>query len=80
MRTRKSAVTFNKPFVLNADVGELPPGTYDVETDEEEIGAGEYTGHRRTAVVLYVRQGGSTRSIFATPKELDSALERDKDA
>lgn len=80
MRTRKSTVSFNKPFVLNAQVGELPAGTYDVETDEEEIGAGEYTGFRRTAVVLYVRQEGSTRSIGATPKELDSALARDKEA
>ena len=80
MKTRRSTVSFNKPFVLNAQVGELPAGTYDVETDEEEIGAGEYTGYRRTAVVLYVVQGGSTRSIAATPKELDSALTRDKEA
>ena len=58
----------------------MPAGTYDVETDEEEIGTGEYTGSRRTAVVLYVRQEGSTRSIGATPKELDSALTRDKEA
>lgn len=80
MRVRRSTISFNKPFVLNAHIGELPSGTYEVETDEEEIGAGEYTGYRRTAVVLYVQQGGSTRSISATPKELDSALERDQEA
>ena len=79
MRTRKSTVTFRKPFTLNGAVGELPSGTYEIETDEEEFLVGGRTGSRRSAIILYVQSGGSTRSLAAKPSELDAALERDVD-
>jgi hypothetical protein len=44
MRTRLSVVTFHYPFTLNGDVGELPPGSYEIETDEEEMQAIEPGG------------------------------------
>ena len=80
MRTRKSTVTFQKPFIVNRNVGELSAGSYDIEIDEEEICATDRLSYRRTAIYLFVQEGASTRTIAATPKELDSALERDKNA
>ena len=80
MRTRESTVTFRKPFILNRDVGELPAGTYHIEVDEEEIPATDRVGYRRTAIYLFVQAGASTRTIAATPTDLDSALERDDEA
>lgn len=80
MRTLKSTVTFHRPFTLNRGVGELPAGTYEIEVDEEEIQASDRTGYRRTAIYLYVQQGASTRTIVATPNELDSALQHDERA
>ena len=80
MRTRKSTVTFQRPFALNRDVGELPAGTYEIEVDEEEIHLSDRTSYRRTAIYLYVQKGASTRTIATTPKDLDSALVRDEQA
>jgi len=77
MRTRKSTVTFHRPFVLNGDAGELPAGRYEIEIDEEEIIAADRIGYRRTAAYFYVNRPGSTRMLIVDPLELDAALERD---
>ena len=77
MRTRKSTVIFQHPFTLSKGVGELPPGSYDIEIDEEEIQATDRTAYRRVAIYLYVRDPRSTRTIVANPTDLESALERD---
>lgn len=80
MRTRKSTVTFQHPFVLNSDVSELPAGSYDIEIDEEEIIAADRTGYRRTAAYFYVNSAGSTRMLVIHPAQLDAALARDAQA
>ena len=77
MRTVRSNVTFQRPFTLSRDVGELPHGTYDIEVDEEEIRPSERSAYRRSAIRLYVQRGASTRVVTATPKDFDAALERD---
>lgn len=78
MRTRKSAVTFERPFILNRDTGQLSPGIYDIEIDEEEIQASDRTAYRRVAIYLYVQTAASTRTIAVKPADLESALERDQ--
>jgi len=77
MRTRPSTVTFQRPFTLNRDVGELPPGTYDIEIDEDEIQAIDRTAYRRVAIYLYAENAASTRTIAVTPTDLEAALKRD---
>ena len=77
MRTRTSTVVFQHPFTLNRDVGELPPGSYGIEIDEEEIQATDRTAYRRVAIYLYVQNSASTRTIVVKPTDLESALERD---
>jgi hypothetical protein len=79
MRTRKSTVSFQRPFTLNRDVGELPPGRYDIEIDEEEIQASDRTAYRRVAIYFYVQSSASTRTVVVNPTDLESALERDAD-
>lgn len=78
MRTQKATVTFQRPFTLNRDVGELPPGSYDIEIDEEEIRATDRTAYRRVAIYLYVQSSASTRTIAVSPADLESALEEDR--
>jgi len=78
MRTRKSTVTFQRPFNLNRDVGELPSGSYEIEVDEEEIQANDRTAYRRVAVYFYIQNSASTRTIVVHPTDLKSALERDR--
>ena len=77
MRTTKSTVTFQSPFMLNGDAGELPAGSYDIEIDEEELLAADRAGYRRIAAYFYVNGRGSTRTLVIDPAELDAALERD---
>jgi hypothetical protein len=79
IRTRKATVSFLGPFTLNRDVGELPPGTYDIDIDEEAIQAEERTAYRRITIYFYVRSSASIRTIIATPTNLDKALERDRE-
>jgi len=77
MRTRKSTVTFQHPFTLNRDAGELPAGSYDIEIDEEEIQATDRRAYRRVAIYFYLQNLASTRTIVVHPTDLESALERD---
>jgi hypothetical protein len=77
MRTRKSTVTFERPFTLNRDVGELPSGSYDIEIDEEEIQAADRTAYREATIYLYVKNAASTRMIVLRPAELECALKRE---
>jgi hypothetical protein len=77
MRTQPSTVTFQRPFTLNRGVGELPPGTYDIEIDEEEIQATDRTAYRRVAIYFYVQNSASTRTITVSPADLESATKRD---
>ena len=79
MRTRRSIVDFQRPFILNRDVGELPPGRYAIEIDEEEIQAPDWTAYHRVAIYFYLQTLGSTRTIIINPADFDSALERDLD-
>lgn len=79
MRTRKSTAIFQHPFILNRDVGELPPGRYDIESDEEEIQAIDRTAYRRFAIYFYVQNPRSTRTLIVNPADLESALQRDLD-
>jgi hypothetical protein len=77
MRSRSSSVSFEHPFTLNRELGELPAGTYAVEIDEEEIQATDRTAYRRVAIYLYIENAASTRTIAVTPADLESALKRD---
>ena len=52
----------------------LPPGTYDVDTDEEVIEGNERTVYLRIATVIYVRGVGT---VTINPSVLAAALQRD---
>lgn len=82
-RTLKTTVTFENAFTLGDLKEVLPPGTYDVETDEELIEGLSFRAYRRVAAVIHLptKSGvpGLTRSLSIDPKALDDALERDLD-
>lgn len=79
MRTRKSKVTFQRSFILNRDVGELPAGTYDIEIDEEELQGSERTGYRQVAIYFYVQTSASTRTLIVSPSDLEFAVQQDSE-
>lgn len=77
MRTTRSTVSFQRPFTLNRDVGELPAGSYEIEIDEDELHATDRTAYRRVAIYFFVQSSASTRTIVVNPTDLETALERD---
>ena len=56
---------------------ELPPGTYDIETEEEAIESNERTVYVRTATFIWVRSLGRSRMVTINPSGLKAALLRD---
>lgn len=81
VRTTLKSVTFVRPFTLG-ELGEfLPPGTYDVEIDEELLEGLSFLAYRRTLTLIHLpaKLGfpGSGRTLTVDPGELDVALERD---
>ena len=77
IRTTRSQVTFNNPFVLAELECPLPPGTYDVETDEEVVEGNERTVYIRTATLIHIRGPGTTRTVTIEPSGLAAALQAD---
>lgn len=80
-RTTQSSVKFTRPFSLSSVEGEQPAGTYQVETDEEQIEGLSFDAFRRTTTFLYLPADpapGVTRQVVQVdPKELAAALAAD---
>lgn len=83
VRTTKKTVTFVNPFVLGDFDEILPPGTYNVETDEAFLEGLSFHAYRRVATLFHLpaistHQGFSRRILTIDPNELDAALKRDE--
>ena len=81
IRTTKKTVTFANPFILGDFDEVLPPGTYEVETDEELLEGLSFHAYRRilTMIHLPAKSGrlGLSRTLTINPDELEAALRRD---
>ena len=53
-RTRRETVTFAHPFKINGIDRSLPPGAYEVITDEEMIEGLSFASYRRVATMIVV--------------------------
>lgn len=82
VRTTKKTLTFANPFLLGDFDEVLPPGAYDVETDEELLEGLSFLAYRRilTLIHLPAKPGhrGLSRTLTIDPNELDAALKRDE--
>lgn len=81
-RTTCTMVTFNHQFVLSALEEALPPGTYWLTTNEEQIVGLSFLAYCRAATSLHVPEVGSSvgvrRQILVDPVELAAALDADR--
>jgi hypothetical protein len=73
-RTTRSTVTFAAPFKLKELDEVQPAGTYDIDTVEQGYEGNERTVYVRTATLLYIRTGGTTRTVTVAPEGLQEAL------
>lgn len=82
IRTTKTTITFEHPFMLSSLDGVQPPGTYRVVVDEEEISGVSFGGFRRVATELHLPAINAARAsieVFQVdPAELAAALASDQ--
>ena len=82
MRTHRNTVVFGRPFRLKGVGRVLPPGSYQVVTDEELIeGLSFPVWHRvSTAIIIPAEQASSIETVAVDPRDLQAAQDRDKAA
>ncbi len=80
-RTSKTSITFQHPFALKGVGRELPPGTYQVVTDEELIEGLSFPAFRRVSTMIFVptlaHANSSIEMHQIEPEELAAAQQRD---
>jgi hypothetical protein len=81
MRTRKSTVTFLRPFRLGTFGEQLPAGRYPIETDEELLEGMSFPAYRRTATIMQLMpdplRPGVAEIAMVDPGQLEEALTMD---
>ena len=81
MRSTTVDVTFRRAFALKGLEKAVPPGTYRVDIEEEQIDGLSFLTYRRLATFIRLPMGahsaGSSQVLLVDPKELETALERD---
>jgi hypothetical protein len=79
-RTHRTTSCFARPFLLKGVDRVLPPGTYDVVTEEELIEGLSFPVYRRLSTVIFV-PGASAASIeMVTIDPVDLAAAQQNDA
>lgn len=81
-RLTRKPVEFLHPFLLDGVDGMQPPGTYEVETVEEQLGGLSFVAYRRvsTTITLHGPTALSRQLTTIDPADLAAALKRDAEA
>lgn len=80
-RTRHTDTVFKNPFLLEGVGRVLPPGTYDVITDEELVEGLSFAVYRRVATMIMVparSRNATTELLSIDPVQLAAAENRDE--
>lgn len=80
IRTTRKMVEFTTPFQLPEFNEPLPPGSYEVETEEEMLEGIAHTAFHRTTMTLRIQRGSAIEHHPIDPAHLAAALERDQKA
>ena len=78
-RTIRRTIAFRRPFYLTGEDRLLPPGDYDVVTDEELIEGLSFSAYHRVSTAIFVPapSGSAIEMVTIDPLDLEAALERD---
>ena len=79
VRTISKTVAFSRSFSLPGIDGAQPPGTYNVDTDEELLEDISFAAYRRIATWIWLPSAGagSAQMVLIDPLALETALARD---
>ncbi len=76
-RTNSTTVTFQRPFILDGFERLQEPGTYTVDTQEEQIETASFPAWHRTSTVMHLLHTGMEEHVTIDPDQLREALMRD---
>jgi len=80
-RARRKIVIFRRPFMLKEVDRVLPPGRYEIVTDEELIEGLSFPVYRRVSTAIFVpaqfHQASSVEMVTIDPDDLQTAQQRD---
>jgi hypothetical protein len=79
-RTRRKTVVFSRPFLVKGIDRILPPGSYEVVTDEELIEGLSFPVYHRLSTAMMVpaqNQASSVEMLMINPGDLEAAQARD---
>jgi hypothetical protein len=80
-RTRRDNVVFSHPFELRGVDRVLPPGSYQVVTDEELLEGLSFPVYRRVSTMIIVpaqsRHASSVEMVAIDPRDLEAAQAQD---
>jgi hypothetical protein len=83
-RTQRKTVAFGHPFWLKGVDRVLPPGDYEVVTDEELIEGLSFPVYHRVSTAIIVpaqsHQASSVEMVAIDPRDLQAAQDRDASA
>lgn len=65
IRSRRETITFQHPFRIRGIDRLLPPGAYEVITDEEMIEGLSFPAYRRVATMIMVPVGASAMEMVS---------------
>ena len=79
IRTIRRTIAFRRPFYLKGVDRLLPPGGYNVVTDEELIEGLSFSAYHRISTLMFVsaQSGSGVEMVTIEPLDLKAALERD---
>jgi hypothetical protein len=80
--TKRVTLRFLHPFTLKGIDRQLPPGSYEIVSDEELIKELSFPVYRRVSTLIFVpgeaHQKSSIQLVDVDPQELKAAHERDQ--
>lgn len=81
-RTHRRSVVFNRPFLIKGIDRLLPPGAYEVVTDEELIEGLSFPAYRRVLTMIFVpaqsqHSSSAVEMVTIDPVDLQVAQDRD---
>jgi len=83
IRTKREAVSFDRPFTLEGLDRALPAGVYEVITDEELIQGVSFPVFRRLTTMMLVPAASPSSAVemlTVDPRDLAAAIKRDASA
>lgn len=76
--TTLTKIQFRRPFMLSGFEVPHPPGTFDLEIDNERIDGVNSITRRHVATFILITSGTGSRMVSVDPSELAAALDRDR--